>query len=234
MYFNLFKKNNWLQLIHVLFWLVAIINVWALSRQKAFIDLITIPLFIPLLLLYSLANNKRDSTYFFIQIVSWIGSVLFIGEAFETTMAGLICFWVALLLYTFALLQELEAPFYKRLNEPKRGIALLLYLIYFMVIIFLLSPNLKEWFSSITAYTLTITFLSFIATIHYLEQPTNKFRLFFLLGILLLFLAASIICYQLFNQDNTIISLSVRIIFILAQYLICLYFTFAYRPKKLA
>jgi len=36
------------------------------------------------------------------------------------------------------------------------------------------------------------------------------------------------------NQDNTIISHSVCVIFILAQHLICLYFTFTYRPKKLA
>ena len=36
-------------------------------------------------------------------------------------------------------------------------------------------------------------FLSFIATIHYLEQPTNKFRRYFLIGILLLFLDATII-----------------------------------------
>ena len=74
--------------------------------------------------------------------------------------------------------------------------------------------------------TIAVTFLSIIAIIHYLEQPTNKFRRYFLIGILLLFLDASIICYQFFNQDNTIISLSVRVIFILAHYFICLYFTF--------
>ena len=36
-----------------------------------------------------------------------------------------------------------------------------------------------------------------------------------------------------FNQDNTIISLSVRVIFILAHYFICLYFTFDHRQKTL-
>lgn len=101
------------------------------------------------------------------------------------------------------------------------------------MIMLLLGPNLNEWFSTITAYALTMTFLSFIATIHYLEQPTNRFRLYFLIGILLVFLNASIICYQLFNQNNTIISLSVRAIFILEHYLICLYFIFDHRPKNI-
>lgn len=81
--------------------------------------------------------------------------------------------------------------------------------------------------------TIAVTFLSFIATIHYLEQPTNKFRRYFLIGILLLLLDASIICYQFFNQDNTIISLSVRVIFILTYYYRFNFFAFFYQVKTL-
>lgn len=152
----------------------------------------------------------------------------------ETTIAGIICFWAALLLYIYVIIQYLEIPFFKGLNQLKRAIPLLIYLIYFILIMFLLGPNLKEWFSTIAAYALTITFLSFIATIHYLEQPKNRFRRYFLIGILLLFLDASIICYQFFNKDNTIISISVRSIFILAHYLICLYFIFDHRLKNIS
>ena len=152
----------------------------------------------------------------------------------ETTIAGIICFWAALLLYIYVIIQYLEIPFFKGLNQLKRAIPLLIYLIYFILIMFLLGPNLKEWFSTIAAYALTITFLSFIATIHYLEQPKNRFRRYFLIGILLLFLDASIICYQFFNKDNTIISISVRSICILAHYLICLYFIFDHRLKNIS
>ena len=85
----------------------------------------------------------------------------------------------------------------------------------------------------ITAYdALTITFLSFSATIYYLEDSKNQFRFYLLIGILLLFLDANIICYQLFNHGNTIIPLSVRIIFILAHCLISLYFTLDHQTQK--
>lgn len=216
-----------------LFWLVALINIWALYTQNTFIDLITKPLLIPLLILYYISHKKRDSAYFLIQFISWIGSLFFIRETPLTTIAGIICFWAAILLYTYVIIQHLDVPFYKNLRNPKRIIPLIIYLIYFILIITLLGPNLKGLFGVITAYdALTITFLSFSATIYYLEDSKNQFRFYLLIGILLLFLDASIICYQLFNHGNTIIPLSVRIIFILAHCLISLYFTLDYQTQK--
>ena len=233
MYINMRNTGIWPRFSHGLFWFVVLLNIWAINAQNDIVDLITKPLLIPLLLLYYISNKKNSSEYFLSQFISWMGSLFFIAEMPETTIAGMICFWAALLLYIYVIIQYLEIPFFKGLNQLKRAIPLLIYFIYFIFIMLLLGPNLKGWFSTITAYALTITFLSFIATIHCLEQPTNKFRRYFLIGILLLFLDASIICYQFFNQDNTIISLSVRVIFILAHYFICLYFTFDHRLKNI-
>ena len=113
-------------------------------------------------------------------------------------------FWFVSMIniWLLAILQNIETPFYKALNQSKRTIPLLLYLI------------------------------CFTAIIYSLEKPANKFSLFFMLVVLLFFLTHSIICNQMINQDNTILSFSVRIIFIFAQYLICLYFTFSFRPKN--
>ena len=233
MYFSALKKNTWILLCNGLFWLVALVNIWALNNHNTQVDLITKPLLLPLLFFYYLSYKRKDSAYILILFISWIGSLFFIGEIPETTIAGIICFWASLLLYTYTVIQYLEIPFYKNLSQPKKVIPLLIYAVYFVSIMTLLGPNLNDWLITIAAYALTVTFLSYIATIYYLEQPKNKFRLYFLIGILLLFLDASIICYQLFNQDNTIISLSVRIIFILAQYLICIYFIFDHRPKQI-
>jgi uncharacterized membrane protein YhhN len=215
-----------------LFWFVALVNIWALYTQNTLIDLITKPLLIPLLILYYISHKKRDSTYFLIQFISWVGSLFFIGETPLTTITGIICFWAAILLYTYVIIQHLDVPVYNNLRKPKRIIPLIIYLIYFILVITLLGPNLKGLFGVITAYALTITFLCFTATIYYLEDPKNQFRFYLLIGILLLFLDASIICYQLFNHGNTIISLSVRIIFILAHYLICLYFVLGHQTRK--
>ena len=226
------KRNALPFLCSGLFWLVALINIWALYKQNSLIDLITKPLLIPLLILYYISHKKRDSAYFLIQFISWVGSLFFIRETPLTTIAGIICFWAAILLYTYVIIQHLDVPFYKNLRKPKRIIPLIIYLLYFILIITLLGPNLKGFFSVITAYALAITFLCFTATIYYLEDPKNQFRFYLLIGILLLFLDASIICYQLFNHGNAIIPLSVRIIFILAHYLICLYFVIDHQTQK--
>lgn len=183
MHINVFNTHKWSLFIHGLFCLVALLNIWAISTQNEIVDLITKPLLIPLLILYYISNKKNSSVYFLSQFISWIGSLFFIGEMAETTIAGIICFWAALLLYIYVIIQYLEIPFFKGLNQLKRAIPLLIYLIYFILIMFLLDPNLKEWFSTIAAYALTITFLSFIATIHYLEQPKNRFRRYFLMRV---------------------------------------------------
>ena len=232
MFFDANKRNALPFLCSGLFWIVSLMNNWALYTQNTLIDLITKPLLIPLLILYYIYHKKRDSAYFLIQFISWIGSLFFIRETPLTTIIGIICFWAAMLLYTYVIIQNLDVPFYKNLRNPKRIIPLIIYLIYFILVITLLGPNLKGLFGVITAYALTITFLSFTATIYYLEDSKNQFRFHLLIGILLLFLDASIICYQLFNQGNTIIPLSVRIIFILAYYLICLYFVIDYQTQK--
>lgn len=92
MYFNLFEKDKYPLLIHGLFWLVALVNIWALSQENVLIDLITKPLLIPLLSLYYIAYKKKSSVYFLIQFISWMGSLCFIGEMPETTIVGIIFF----------------------------------------------------------------------------------------------------------------------------------------------
>ena len=157
----MYIKGIWPRYSDGFFWLVALINIWAINTQNDIVDLITKPLLLSILLFYYISNKKNSSVYFLSQFICCIGSLLFIGEMPMTTIAGMI-FGAALLLYIYIIIQYLEIPFFKGLNQLKRAIPLLIYFIYFIFIMLLLGPNLKGWFSTITAYALTITFLSLL------------------------------------------------------------------------
>ena len=113
-------------------------------------------------------------------------------------------------------------------------VPLIIFTFYVIGIIWVLGPNLGDYYFVILAYAATLAFLGFIVSLLFMENPKNKFRLSFLIGILILFVDASIICYQLFIEDNIIISVTVRGLYVLAQLLICLYFMYEHRPKNIA
>ena len=64
MFLDANKRNALPFLCSGLFWIVALMNIWALNTQNTLIDLITKPLLIPLLILYYISHKKRDSAYF--------------------------------------------------------------------------------------------------------------------------------------------------------------------------
>ena len=86
MYINIHNTGIWPRFSHGLFWLVALLNIWAINAQNDIVDLITKPLLIPLLLLYYISNKKNASEYFLSQFISWMGSLFFIAEMPETTI----------------------------------------------------------------------------------------------------------------------------------------------------
>lgn len=117
-----------------LFWLIALLNLWGISTQNYIVDLITKSLLIPLLLLYYIHYKTNTNVNFLSQFVFWIGSLFLIGDMPETTITDMICFWTALLLCIGVITQYLEVPFFKRLNQLKRVIPLLISSFYFILI----------------------------------------------------------------------------------------------------
>lgn len=117
-----------------LFWLIALLNLWGISTQNYIVDLITKSLLIPLLLLYYIHYKTNTNVNFLSQFVFWIGSLFLIEDMPETTITDMICFWAALLLCIGVITQYLEVPFFKRLNQLKRVIPLLISSFYFILI----------------------------------------------------------------------------------------------------
>lgn len=134
MYTNVSNIDLWPLFSRKLFWLIALLNLWGISTQNYIVDLITKSLLIPLLLLYYIHYKTNTNVNFLSQFVFWIGSLFLIEDMPETTITDMICFWAALLLCIGVITQYLEVPFFKRLNQLKRVIPLLISSFYFILI----------------------------------------------------------------------------------------------------
>jgi len=67
MYINIRNTGIWPRFSHGLFWLVALLNIWAINAQNGIVDLITKPLLIPLLLLYYITASLIGINRFFLK-----------------------------------------------------------------------------------------------------------------------------------------------------------------------
>ena len=89
-----------------LFWVVALINLYGLMFYSP-LEQITNPFIVPILSLYYFSGNNRDSAYMMALFFSWIGNVLIMNPGFAMILAGVICFWGMLLLYSYHILKNL-------------------------------------------------------------------------------------------------------------------------------
>ena len=208
------------------------INIFALYNDFLLLEQLTKPLIILFLMGFYLHKEEKSSAYLFILFISWIGNLLFMFKSPSYTIAGLICFWGTLLLFSHLTMNDLDEYLEAKFKKRSTFILLAIFTSYVVGIIGILGPNLGDYYFVMLAYAITLAFLGFIVSLLFIENPKNIFRLSFLIGILILFVDASIICYQLFIEDNIIISVTVRGLYILAQLLICFYFIYEHTPKN--
>ena len=226
------SNTNFSFILLAFFCINAGVNLYALSLNLLLLEQFTKPLIVVLLAGFYLQKKKKNSAYLFILFISWIGNLLFMFKSPSYTIAGLICFWGTLLLFTYLVLNELIESLEQKLKKKSTYFPLSIFTSFVIGIIWLLGPNLGDYYYVMLAYAVTLAFLGFIVSLLYMEKPKSKFRLSFLIGILLLFVDASIICYQLFIENNIVISVTVRGLYILSLLLICFYFTYEYASEK--
>ena len=90
-----------------LFWIIALINLYGLILDST-LEQITKPLIVPILGLYYFSGKNRNSAYMLALFFSWVGNVLIMIPEFTMILAGVICFWGILLLYSHHMLKKLS------------------------------------------------------------------------------------------------------------------------------
>ena len=154
---------------------------------------------------------------------SWVGNVLIMSPEFTMILAGVICSWGMLLLYSYHMLKKISGPLadqFKK-NMP-RSLPLFVYYTWFLWI-GILHKNLGKLVPAISFYAITLTGTGFLSTLLCLDQK-EKTTFAFMSGVIFITISGTLLTVKLFVVNNLLIETLIRLLYIVAQFLICFYF----------
>ena len=205
-----------------LFWVVALVNLYGLMFYSP-LEQITKPFIVPILCLYYFSGNNRDSAYMMALFFSWIGNVLIMSPGFAMILAGVICFWGMLLLYSYHILKNLPGSLVDQFKKKYAKTIVTICLVYLIIIVGVLYEDLGKLIPAILFYGVTLTGAGFLSIMLWLKQK-EKTTFALMSGMILLIISGTLLTVKLFAGNNLLIETLIRLSYIVAQFLVCLYF----------
>jgi hypothetical protein len=177
-----------------------------------------------LALLYFSKSKDRSLAYSLILIFSWAGELLIFSKSFLNSISGVIAFWGVILLLADHILKQLKAPLKKQFKKKKTIFSFLIHSAYLYGILHMLSEHLGNFIYPITFYGICLIGSSFLSIVLWYEQK-NKITLFLVFGVIMLVISGSILAFELFEGDLSLIQDFFRhYSYVGSELLICLYF----------
>ena len=201
----------------LIFVLVSLTDIVAIVTGNSLWQTISKPLIIPALTAFYIAGSKsRNKLYILALIFSFLGDVLLLDKS-NLFLFGIAAFLITQLLYI--------AIFSKGLGQStlqKKLWALFPFSLFFIILISVLKPGLKEFFIPVVVYGLAISVFGSISLLKYLVKK-NKASLMLFSGALLFILSDSMIALNKFHEPRAYYSVVIMLTYIAAQYLISLF-----------
>ena len=101
---------------------------------------------------------------------SWFGNVLIMSTEFSMILAGVICFWGMLLLYSYQILKNLSGSLVDQFKKKYAKTIVAICLVYLIIIIGVLYEDLGELVPAISFYGLTLSGTRFLSVMLWLKQ----------------------------------------------------------------
>ncbi len=203
------KKTIWI----LLFLFVLLVNLIAVYLNNGTLRFISKPLLMPLLTIYLLVRTRSANTNLKTWIIlalffSWVGDILLMFEEKKSIffLLGLSAFLVAQVFYIIFFHNI-------RMREYIRGNALflLLVIVYYSILISVLSPYLGDMKLPVRIYGVVLSFMLMLA-MHTMLGKNKKAGLWMMLGAILFVISDSLLAFNKFltvlNYAGIIIMLS--------------------------
>src|SRR5678810_196324 len=203
------KKTIWI----ILFLLMLLIDLVAVYSNNESLRFITKPLLMPLLAIYLLLQTSSVTSalkvwIFLALFFSWLGDILLLFEEREPNffLFGLSAFFVAQVFY-IVFFHNI------RMREYIRGNALLLLLVivYYSILISVLSPYLGSMTLPVRIYGVVLSFMVMLA-MHTMLGKNKKAALWMTMGAILFVVSDSLLAFNKFfspfNNAGVIIMLT--------------------------
>ena len=137
---------------------------------------------------YHITVGKDQSLYFILSFCL-IGDVIVMSDDFYYFISALMAYWVASILFCFALNRKIEESLIELFKKWKYILTLLVYGIYYLLLMYFIEPYLKELFIPIIIYSATLGFAAALSIIVYLRHKTKSIA-YFTAGLVLLSITA--------------------------------------------
>ena len=199
-----------------LFFIAAIADVWGIITVNETLKTIAKPMLLTLLAIVYLASVKKPIFWFVLgMFFSFLGDVLLMFNGANFFMFGLSAFLIAHVLYI-----KVTSSFLPSHLTVKMISSSFPFVIFFIVLMYLIYPNLNEMLVPVVVYGVTISTFGSVALLNYrCEKSTENLWLF--IGAVLFILSDSLIALNKFYEPNEIYGVSIMVTYILAQFLIC-------------
>lgn len=207
------KLKNFLPII---FFVILICDTYSVATVNKPFEMLFKPLLMPILASWYLISVKKANFWFVSALFfSFWGDVLLLFEE-KFFVFGLASFLVAHLLYI-----KLTATYIKNKIPVKKIItAIIPFLLFFAIIVFLTFPNLNEMLVPVLVYGLVIACFGAITLINYQQsKSTENFNLF--LGAVIFIISDAIIALNVFYSYSLFNNVAIIVLYSLSQFLIC-------------
>jgi uncharacterized membrane protein YhhN len=208
------KKKVWI----ILFTLVLLVDLAAIYLNYESVRFITKPLLVPLLAIYlvletNTTNSSLKAWIFLALLFSWVGDILllFEGSGSNFFLFGLSAFLVAQVFY-IVFFHNI------RMREYIRGNALLLLLVivYYSILISVLSPYLGNMKLPVRIYGVVLSFMVMLA-MHTVLGKNKKAAVWMTTGAILFVVSDSLLAFNKFFSAFNYSGLIIMVTYGLAQ-----------------
>lgn len=200
-----------------IFLLVSFVDIIAILNSNSLWQTIAKPLIIPALLAYYISSSKsRNKFYILALIFSFIGDVLLLDKS-NMFLFGIGAFLITQVLYIYIFSKGLkESP------KNKMILAFLPFLVFFMVLITVLKPGLKDFFVPVVIYGAAISVFGSISLLKYLVKKDST-NLKLCIGAAIFIVSDSLIALHKFHEPRSIYPVAIMLTYVIAQYLIAVF-----------
>ncbi len=211
------KTNKLTKLFTILFFMVSFLDILGVVLQHDLLQNIFKPMIIlSLISLYFVSVTTKNYWYVLALAFSFLGDVLLLDKN-DLFLIGIAAFLLTQLLYI-----KIIWKLIKRSTVSQKLIAVIPFLIYLFILLFILHDNLNEFLIPVVVYGSAISVFGIVALLNYVVDKSENNRVL-LFGAILFIASDSMIALNKFYQEKPFYGIAIMTTYVLAQYLIYLF-----------
>ncbi len=206
-----------IKLFATLFFTVSFLDILGVVLQHELLQNIFKPMIIlSLIALYFVSVTTKNYWYVLALAFSFLGDVLLLDKN-NLFLFGIAAFLLTQLLYIKIIWTQI-----KESSLQQKWLAVIPFVIYLVVLLFVLHENLNEYLIPVVIYGSAISVFGMIALLNYISDNTKMNRIL-LVGAILFIASDSMIALNKFYQEKPFYGIAIMTTYVLAQYLIYLF-----------